>query len=123
MPRGRSLPLLLTQMLGVGYHGTMVQIALDVFPAKVTLPSGAMLDTARVYVADGDVLVYTAGLDEPALMLRRPLVGHEGNLKSGMSLQVEDGVVSVTRSKGCGCGHPLRWFNPWRGEQRQVVAM
>lgn len=101
----------------------MVRIALDSFPAKVTLPSGAELDTARVYVADGDVLVYVAGLEEPALMLRQPLISHEGNLRSGMSLHVEDGVVQVTQSKGCGCGHPLRRFNPWRGEQRQVVAM
>src|SRR4051812_20142940 len=101
----------------------MVAIALDVFPANVVLPSGARLDTARLYVADEKVLIYVVGTGEPALQFQRPLLGHEGNVRSGMSLQVEDGIVEVTKSKGCGCGHPLRRFNPWPGERRELAAM
>lgn len=101
----------------------MVSIALDVFPARVTLPSGAEFDTARVYVADERVLVYTASVGDPVLTFSRPLLASEGNVRSGVSLQVEDGVVQVVRSRGCGCGHPLRRFNPWRGERRTLVPL
>lgn len=93
------------------------------YPARVTLPSGAELDQARLFVADGEVLVYVASGGLPRLFFQRPLLSSEGSPISGMNLQVEDGIVRVRRGGGCGCGHPLKRFNPWPGERRQLVSL
>lgn len=100
-----------------------VQIALDFFPARVTLPSGAELGPVRVYVADGRVLVYHVVDGVPKLHFDRELLSSEGNATRGMHLQVADGSVRVVKDRGCGCGHPLKRFNPWPNERRTMVAL
>lgn len=100
-----------------------VQIALDFFPARVTLPSGAELGPVRVYVADGRVLVYNVVDGVPQLYFDRELLSSEGNAVRGISLQVPDGTVKVVKDRGCGCGHPLKRFNPWPGVRRELVPL
>lgn len=100
-----------------------VQIALDFFPARVTLPSGAELGPVRVYVADGEVLVYNMVDGTPHLHFKRELLSSEGNTLRGLNLLVADGTVAVVKDRGCGCGHPLKRFNPWPGERRHLVAL
>lgn len=100
-----------------------VEIALDAFPARVTLPSGAELGPVRVYVADGQVLVYTVTDGTPNLYFERKLLSSEGSMLRGLHLQVADGEVVVTKDRGCGCGHPLKRFNPWPNERRHLVSL
>lgn len=100
-----------------------VQVALDMFPARVTLPSGATLRTARVFVANGRVQVYTNDNGRAKLYYDRELLSSSGNTARSLDLQVADGSVKVARTTGCGCGNPLKRFNPWPGEARQIVPL
>lgn len=100
-----------------------VEIALDAFPARVTLPSGSEIGPVRVYVADGRVLVYTVTDGVPNLYFDRELISSEGSMLRGLNLQVADGTVVVRKDRGCGCGHPLKRFNPWPNERRHLVAL
>lgn len=89
----------------------------------MTLPSGAELSTARVLVADGRVLVYTAVDGKPHLYFERELLSSGGNITRGLHLQVADGEVVAVKTRGCGCGNPLKRFNPWPGERRHLVSL
>lgn len=100
-----------------------MEIALDAFPARVTLPSGAELGPVRVYVADGRVLVYTTVDGKPQLYFERELLSSEGSILRGLNLQVADGVVVVRKDRGCGCGHPLKRYNPWPDQRRHLVPL
>ena len=100
-----------------------VEIGLDYFPARVTLPSGAELGPCRVFVADGRVQVWVLRDGKPEIYYDRELVSSSGSSARGFSLQVGDGEVRVSRDPGCGCGNPLRRYNPWPGERRRLVAL
>lgn len=111
------------------YNGSVgVRIGLDFFPAFVTLPTGTTLTPARVFVANADglgdrVLVYIIQNGEPYLFYDRPLVSYSGNALRAIALQVADGEVLVRKEDGCGCGNPLKSFNPWPGERRMLARM
>lgn len=101
-----------------------VQISLDVYPARVTLASGAVVDRARVFIANGDLLVYIMNNGTPTEYYKRAVISTEGSSPmSGINVQVEDGIVAVKKAGGCGCGSRLKTYNPWPGETRALVAL
>lgn len=104
------------------YNDRVVAIALDAFPAKVTLPDGTRLTPAKVLVADDRVLVYILQNGEPVLYFDRELVEQIGNnVRRGVTLVVDGGQVAVEHDSDCGCGNPLKSYNPFAGERRTVV--
>ena len=100
-----------------------VTVDLDFFPARVTLPSGGVLKIARLYVANGEVIVFTNQGSNIKEFFRRKLVSVEGNRRRGYSLMTEMGEVKVTKAPGCGCSNPLKRYNPWPGVRRLAGAL
>lgn len=101
-----------------------VAISLDFFPARVTLPSGVELGPCRLFIADGRVQVFILRNGQPELYFDEPLVAQaKGSTATGYDLAVESGEVRVVNDGGCGCGNPLRRFNPWPGVPRQLVRL
>lgn len=100
-----------------------VRIALDMFPADITLPSGAQLTPARICIVNDTVQVYVVQNGECKLYYERELVSSGGNHRRGFELQVAEGMVTAVKAGGCGCNHPLKVFNPWPGERRELAAL
>ena len=100
-----------------------VSIGLDFFPARVTLPDGTIVYPARLWVADGSLLVYIVANGEPTLFYESPFVSLTGKKYAGMTITTEGGDVLAKTEHGCGCGNPLKKFNPWRGERRELVQL
>jgi hypothetical protein len=100
-----------------------VAIALDSFPSKVSLPNGSVLDEARVLIANSRVLVFVNQGGTAIRYFDEPLVSSSGSSVRGWDLQTESGMVAVNRGAGCGCGNPLRSFNPFPGETRMLVPL
>lgn len=100
-----------------------VEVALDFFPARVTLPSGTTLRPTRVFVADGRVQVYILRNGVAELYYDEPMISGSGSAPRGWDLLVADGAVRVTRDNDCGCGNPLKSYNPWPGERKYMVRL
>ena len=99
-----------------------------VFPANVTLPTGdeltdvlAIVTRERVYVwgqqGGAAALRFEARYVDPG---RLPHVSELSAAPMQLSVRSEDdteeGIVVITRSRGCGCGSILRSFRPWSRE-------
>lgn len=100
-----------------------VAIGLDLFPARVTLPDGTEVRPARVWVADGCALVYIVANGAPTLYFGSPFISMDGNRVSGITIATEDGEVFARKDNTCGCGNPLKRFNPWPSERRELVRL
>lgn len=100
-----------------------ITVDLDYFPAKVTLPSGAVFKVARVYVANGEVIVYTASNGKVTEIFRRSLQSVEGDRRRGFLFLVEGGTMKVVKAAGCGCNSPLKRYNPWSGVRRMAGSL
>ena len=100
-----------------------VEVALDFFPAQVVLPSGVQLRPVRLIVANGIAEVYILKDGVPQLYWSSPLIEHSGNPVRGYDIATEEGPVRMTKARGCGCGNPLRNYNPWPDQQRVLVAL
>lgn len=102
----------------------VVRVQLDVYPAKVTLPSGAVLNRARAIIADNRLLVYVANNGVPHLQFERDISSIEGSSPiNGVRVLVEDGVVELRKAGGCGCGSRLKSYNPFRGQTVARVTL
>jgi len=91
------------------------------FPAKVTTPTETF-DRARVHLANGRLRVWTAENGEGVrLVLERDvaeIVPQRRSLRASADVKTTDGeLVAISKGAGCGCGHPLKSFNPatWNG--------
>lgn len=100
-----------------------IAVALDYFPARVELPNGTTVNEARVLIADARVLVYVNEGGTPKVYFDEPLLSSSGSAVRGYDLQTESGVTIVKKATGCGCGNPLRSFNPFPGQSRVRVPM
>lgn len=100
-----------------------VAVALDFFPATVDLPNGTALNEARVLIANGRVMVYVNQGGTPLSYFDEPLLSSAGSAIRGFELQTESGIVEVQKARGCGCGNPLKSFNPFPGQSRTLVPM
>ena len=102
---------------------TRVAIALDVYPAKVTLPDGSEINKVRAIVADGKLKLYVAQNGEPHLYYERDAQQIEGKSPiRGYKITIADGEVGIRKFGGCGCGDKLKTYNPFQGMTRVRVA-
>lgn len=94
----------------------------DVFPAEVATPAGvhrgvrAVITRERLYVFAADGAGRKLILSEP-LDLARSLLAHPSAPRNRAHHLVLNGqqeaTVHVTRARGCGCGSPLKGWQPW----------
>lgn len=98
-------------------------IQLDHFPAVVETPDGGKYNLARVTVADGTVKVWAlpTNTSGPTVVFERQSLSVEGNRIAGFNILTPDGVVRSTKARGCGCGNPLKSFDPYDGATRVAV--
>ena len=102
---------------------TSVAIALDVYPAKVTLPDGSEITKVRAIIADAKLKLYVAQNGEPHLYYERDVQQIEGRSPiRGYTITIAEGEVGVRKFGGCGCGDKLKTFNPFQGMTRVRVA-
>lgn len=99
---------------------TPTQVYAAFYPTAVTLPDKSVWYRCKVYLTDVGVVVYrqapTPGHDAvPALVaalnyagLARPV----GEIATGYYLPTADGLVVLTGGGGCGCGNPLKGWQP-----------
>lgn len=94
----------------------------DVFPAEVATPSGvyrqarAVVTRTRLYVwvaeGDGPRLVLCEAINPGRTVFARPNAPRSHAHHVTLSGQ-EEATVHVTRARGCGCGSPLKSWQPW----------
>lgn len=90
---------------------------LDKFPAKITFADGQTADPAYIYAHDGRVRVWVedgkGGVEKLADDAFASIFAADGIAK----LDAADGSWTVENSpQGCGCGSPLKTFNPRRSD-------
>lgn len=100
----------------------MIRVALDMFPANIYTPNGGRYDPSRVVIADDVVKVYLASGAGIETVYAAPVLSTEGNRMAGYSIQTPDGEVKALSAGGCGCGNPLRSFDPHSGVTSTVMA-
>lgn len=101
-----------------------VAIALDVYPAKVTLPDGAEMTKVRAIVADGKIKMFVTQNGEPHLYYERDVQQIEGKSPiRGVTLTTAEGEITIKKFGGCGCGDKLKTYNPFPGMIRTRVAL
>lgn len=103
---------------------TVAHILLDHFPAVVETPDGAKFQLARVTVYDGKVQVWALPktTSAPTVVYERTALSIEGTRIAGFSILTPDGVVTSGKARGCGCGSPLKSFDPYNGATRMRVS-
>lgn len=96
---------------------------LNLFPARVKTPNGD-IRRARFYLRDGEVAeVWVADKSRP----KRTLVASVSDMDIGRSrgphviTTSELGTWTITKDSGCGCGSPLKRFDP-RTYKEEVPA-
>lgn len=100
-------------------------ILLDHFPAIATTPDGGKYEPARVVVYNGIVQVWVMrqGVPDPVVAYEREYLSVEGNRLAGFNILTSDGTVRSVRAGGCGCGSPLKRFDPYGGATRKVERL
>lgn len=96
-------------------------IRLDLFPATVIehqtgdeIP--VTYDKCRVFVTNDEVRIYQDAYGGPQIVIDGPLFDFSGDNKVGWTAQIDGGpLLSISRSRGCGCGSMLRGINPFPG--------
>jgi len=98
------------------------------YPATVLLPGGVQHNRAKVYAADDGLYIYwavpadgvTPDWYSPIDYVRtdRPRPGYAAKL--GWEITTDDGLVIVTAEGGCGCGWPLKRWQPVFARKRQA---
>jgi hypothetical protein len=92
----------------------------DTFPACVTV--GELVhDTARAVVTRTHVYVWTADTGSPTLVEAAAYNPEESSVpplnasrNKRTALRLADGrELHIVRASGCGCGNPLRHWQPW----------
>lgn len=95
-------------------------IRLDLFPADViehvTGEDDKVYGKCRVFVTNDEVRVYQDAYGGPQVVIGGPLYDFSGDNKVGWTATIDDGpTISISRSRGCGCGSMLRGINPFPG--------
>jgi hypothetical protein len=97
-----------------------IRVELDVFPADVRLPTGATLHDVRVTVTNLGLHIWE-GVPPIARYHRERVLSLEGAFASGYGVQIEDGIVTVKRSRSCSCASTLKYYDLWPGQRRVAV--
>jgi hypothetical protein len=95
----------------------------DAFPAEVTRSTdGVVWRSARAVITRSRVYVWVAQGREPLLVLDEPY-DPAGSTVPAFNARPGDGShltltaggqVHINRQRGCGCGNPLKAWQPWR---------
>ena len=101
----------------------IAHILLDHYPAVVETPDGAKYNLARVTVYDGLVKVWAlpTRTSAPTVVFEKSALSVDGTRISGFNILTPDGVLRSTKARGCGCGNPLKSFDPYNGATRVRV--
>lgn len=107
-----------------------VAVSLDVYPARVMLPDGAVITKVKALIADGELILYIMQNGSPFEYFRRKVASVEGRSPTAgyqVHLVGDDGgaeeTVTVAKFGGCGCGDKLKNYNPWPGTRRARAAL
>jgi hypothetical protein len=100
-----------------------IKVAFDMFPAEVKDDQGNITKTARAVVIDGKLLVWVVKDGKPYQMVSAPVVSTEGAVGRLLKVQTDNGIYELSRGGGCGCGNPLKSYNPWPGKRRIPVGL
>lgn len=100
-----------------------VRIALDLYPADVTLPNGTQLTPTHLFIVDGKVEVYVVLDGKVRLYWSTPYVSATGTRFTGYEIETAEGKLTATTARDCGCGNPLKRYNPWPSERRHLVPL
>lgn len=102
---------------------TDVVVVREWFPAIADLPSGERLAVAKVYLTENDtgqleVHVYVAVERVPTLALRavvldKSLAAPYAPQSQPSTVNYDAGTLTIFRTSGCGCSHPLKRFRPF----------
>ena len=98
-----------------------VQIRADVFPATVAFSFAVNpYNRSRAIVTADRVLVLVDGQRTPRVLYDGGLNNVSGD-RNQMVASTDDGEVTITRARGCGCGSRLRSFKPYRSSVRMAA--
>lgn len=87
------------------------------FPFKLTLPDGTLHDPVKVFADGRTVRVWgTPNGRTPEIVAQAD--GVMERTEGGWRVAAPDGDWLLAPARGCGCGHPLKRFQP----PRQVPA-
>jgi hypothetical protein len=106
-----------------------VRLVFDTFPAEVRTPDRIYRDVRAALMEDGTLQVWATNTGEPNAgpgphrVLVASASARSGRLSPGVALQTEFGEVTVKSQNGCGCGNPLRSWDPFPGQTRVVVGL
>lgn len=100
-----------------------VVVALDLFPATVTVAS-TTYQQVRAVIADGELQIYVLGPNGPFITYQRPVDGPlVGSIGTGVEVPTAEGVVWVEQGGGCGCGSALKVADLFPGRQRVMTGL
>lgn len=97
---------------------TAVELRLDLFPAKVVeiTPIGEELrvhQVTRLLVSRDEIWVWEMAGGRPQLVINDRYESIDGRRTTGWTALLSDGSgLSFRRASGCGCGNPLRGWQP-----------
>lgn len=100
-------------------------ILLDAFPVIAYTPDGGRYEPARVVVFNDKVQVWVVpmGAPGPQVIFESAAMSVSGTRLAGFTIQTPDGDVRTARTSGCGCGSPLKRFDPYEGATRKVKRL
>lgn len=99
-----------------------VQVALDVFPATVSVAS-TTYNNVRAVIADGVLQVYCLTGSGVNQVYVRPVLAVDGSVHQGVNVTTDDGAVWIEQAGGCGCGSQLKIADLFDGRQRVMVPL
>ena len=89
------------------------------YPAGIKLPTGRILNRAKIFATDLGLYVFTAATDAPTwyspIVFRETCTPKAGIMAAnGIPIVTDDGPALITPMGGCGCGSVLkRWVPEW----------
>jgi len=96
----------------------------SVFPAEVVGPGGVIWRTAKAVITRERIYVWVADGPRRRLVLSEPYEQAASEVAPGNAARTqrshltlageEAPTVHVSRQRGCGCGNPLKGWNPWQ---------
>lgn len=91
-----------------------VTLRTDLWPAHVQLgDDGEVFSPARLLLSMDEIWVWFMRDGERQLVVNERVLEVDGSRNAGWTVQLENGeVLYFRRASGCGCGNPLRGFQP-----------
>lgn len=95
-----------------------VELRMDLFPARIVANPGdpemeTVYEITRLLVGRDEIWAWAMVEGSPQLVLNERIESIEGRRTTGWTATLSDGSsVYFTRATGCGCGNPLRGWQP-----------